>query len=274
MSYDPSLNLVYYGTSNPGPWNAEQRPGDNKYTAGVFARDADTGEAVWFYQMSPHDLWDYDGVNEQVLVDLPINGTMRKTMLRADRDGYLYVMDRTTGEVISADPFVHVTSTTGIDLKSGKPLENEAKKPSVGTVVRDVCPASPGGKDWQPTAYSPKTGYLYIPANNLCMVIFAMPSVVTASAILLLDRLVGTQFYNPAEGGDNLLWQHLFWFFGHPEVYIIFVPALGMVSAIVATFTQRPIFGYRAMVLSLVATGFIGFGLWVHHMTFGLTNMC
>src|SRR3954463_14575558 len=111
ISYDPALNLVYYGTSNPGPWNAEQRPGDNKWTAGVFARDADTGEAVWFYQISPHDLWDYDGVNEQVFADLPIGGKTRKAMMRADRDGYLYVMDRTSGEVISADPFVHVTST-------------------------------------------------------------------------------------------------------------------------------------------------------------------
>ena len=98
------------------------------------------------------------------------------------------------------------------------------------------------------------------------MVIFAMPAVVLGSSFLLLDRLVGTHFYNPAEGGDSLLWQHLFWFFGHPEVYIIFVPGLGIVSAIIATFTQRPIFGYTAMVLSLVATGFIGFGLWVHHM--------
>jgi cytochrome c oxidase subunit I+III len=98
------------------------------------------------------------------------------------------------------------------------------------------------------------------------MVIFAMPAVVLGSTFLLLDRLVGTHFYNPAEGGDTLLWQHLFWFFGHPEVYIIFVPALGIVSSIVATFTQRPIFGYTAMVLALVATGFIGFGLWVHHM--------
>jgi PQQ-dependent dehydrogenase (methanol/ethanol family) len=169
VSYDPGSNLVIYGTSNPGPWNADQRPGDNKWTAGLFARDANTGEAVWFYQMSPHDLWDYDGVNEQVFVDLPLNGTMRKAMLRADRDGYLYVLDRTTGEVISADPFVHVTSTHGIDLKTGKPIENESLHPTPGTVVRDVCPAAPGGKDWQPTAYSPVTGYLYIPSNNLCM---------------------------------------------------------------------------------------------------------
>ena len=98
------------------------------------------------------------------------------------------------------------------------------------------------------------------------MVIFAMPSVVLSSSFLLLDRLVGTHFYNPAEGGDALLWQHLFWFFGHPEVYIIFIPALGMVSQIITTFTQRPIFGYTALVLSVVATGFIGFGVWVHHM--------
>jgi cytochrome c oxidase subunit 1 len=98
------------------------------------------------------------------------------------------------------------------------------------------------------------------------MVIFAMPSVVTSSSMLLLDRLVGTHFFNPAEGGDSLLWQHLFWFFGHPEVYIIFVPALGIVSSVIATFTGRPVFGYPAMVTALVATGFIGFGLWVHHM--------
>ncbi len=98
------------------------------------------------------------------------------------------------------------------------------------------------------------------------MIIFAMPAVMTDSLYLTLDRLVATHFFNPAEGGDAILWQHLFWFFGHPEVYIIFIPALGMVSSIVETFTRRPVFGYPAMVLSLVATGFIGFGLWVHHM--------
>jgi cytochrome c oxidase subunit I+III len=98
------------------------------------------------------------------------------------------------------------------------------------------------------------------------MVLFAMPWVATATQFLAMDRLVATHFFNPAEGGDAILWQHLFWFFGHPEVYIIFVPALGFVSAIVATFTGRPVFGYPAMVLSLIATGFLAFGLWVHHM--------
>jgi PQQ-dependent dehydrogenase (methanol/ethanol family) len=169
ISYDPALNLIYYGTGNPGPWNHEQRPGDNKWTSGLFARDADTGEAVWFYHTGPHDLFDYDDVNESVLVDLPIGGATRKVLLRANRDGYVYVIDRTTGEALSADPFVHVTSTKGIDLERGRPVENDAKKPVLGTVIREICPAAPGGKDWQPSAYSPQTGYLYIPANNLCM---------------------------------------------------------------------------------------------------------
>ncbi|RKR31546.1 cytochrome c oxidase subunit I [Paraburkholderia sp. BL17N1] len=98
------------------------------------------------------------------------------------------------------------------------------------------------------------------------MVLFAMPAVMLASTALILDRLVGTQFYNPALGGDVLLWQHLFWFFGHPEVYLIFIPALGFMSSIIETFARRPIFGYSAMVLSLIATAFLAFGLWVHHM--------
>jgi cytochrome c oxidase subunit I len=106
------------------------------------------------------------------------------------------------------------------------------------------------------------------------LIIFAMPAVMVASTMLILDRLVGTQFFNAAEGGDALLWQHLFWFFGHPEVYIIFLPATGMVSAIIAAFARRPIFGYLPLVLSLVAVGFLSFGLWVHHMfTTGLPQL-
>ena len=98
------------------------------------------------------------------------------------------------------------------------------------------------------------------------VICLAMPAVMLASTFLIMDRLVGTHFFNYAEGGDTLLWQHLFWFFGHPEVYIIFLPATGMVSMIVATFSRRPAFGYTALVLSLIAVGFLSFGLWVHHM--------
>src|SRR5205085_11058135 len=98
------------------------------------------------------------------------------------------------------------------------------------------------------------------------MILFAMPAVMLASTMLIMDRLVGTHFFNPADGGDALLWQHLFWFFGHPEVYFIFIPGLGFMSMIIATFARRPIFGHSAMVLALIATAFFSFGLWVHHM--------
>ncbi len=112
-SYDPELNLVYYGTANPGPWNADMRPGDNKYTSGIFARDADTGQARWYYQLNPHDIFDHDGVNENVLVDIQWKGQPRKVLLHPDRNGYLYLMDRTTGEVLSANPFDYINSSTG-----------------------------------------------------------------------------------------------------------------------------------------------------------------
>jgi PQQ-dependent dehydrogenase (methanol/ethanol family) len=169
ISYDPETNLVYHGTANPGPWNPDLRPGDNKWTCAIFARDADTGQARWAYQWSPHDLHDYDGINEQVLLDLTWNGQPRKVLVRPERNGYVYVLDRLSGEVLSADPFVHVTSSTGVDVKSGKLLGVEAKKPRSGRVTREICPAAPGGKDWQPSAYSPRTGLLYMPHNNLCM---------------------------------------------------------------------------------------------------------
>ena len=174
ISYDPELDLIFYGTGNPGPWNPEQRPGDNKWTTAIFARDPDNGEAVWAYQISPHDLHDYDGINEILLLDLPINGQQRKVAIRPERDGYMYVMDRATGEVLSADPFVHITSTLGVDLKTGRPLPNPATKPEVGKVVRNICPSAPGAKDWQPSAFSPRTGLIYLPHQNLCMDVEAM----------------------------------------------------------------------------------------------------
>jgi lanthanide-dependent methanol dehydrogenase len=169
VSYDPQLDLIYYGTANPGPWNPDLRPGDNKWTDAVFARKPDTGEAVWAYQMSPHDVFDYDGVNESLLVDLPIKGQPRKVMLRAERNGFFYVIDRTNGEVLSAEPFVFTNATKYIDLKTGQPVEDKSKKPGSGQTGRNICPAVPGAKDWEPMAWSPKTGLVYIPAINLCM---------------------------------------------------------------------------------------------------------
>ncbi|HJW77743.1 MAG TPA: methanol/ethanol family PQQ-dependent dehydrogenase [Beijerinckiaceae bacterium] len=169
ISYDPDLNLIYYGTGNPGPWNSDQRPGDNKWTTGIFARDLDSGEARWFYQFSPHDLFDWDGINEQILLDMEWNGQPRKVLVRPERNGYLYVIDRQSGEVLSAEPFGTINATSGVDLKTGQLQYVEAKKPQMNKVVRDICPTASGAKDWNPSAYSPKTGLLYIPHANLCM---------------------------------------------------------------------------------------------------------
>jgi lanthanide-dependent methanol dehydrogenase len=169
VSYDPELDLIYYGTANPGPWNPEVRPGDNKWTTTLFARRPDNGEAVWAYQLTPHDLHDYDGVNENILVDRQWKGQQRKLLLRPDRNGYFYVMDRATGEVLSAEPYGFVNTSTGVDLTTGRLQYNAEKETKTGQVVRYMCPAAPGMKDWQPSAYSPRTGLVYIPHQNLCM---------------------------------------------------------------------------------------------------------
>ena len=168
ISYDPELDLIYYGTANPGPWNPEQRPGDNKWTCGIWARKPDTGDAIWFYQWSPHDLYDHDGINEQILLTLPIKGQQRKVLVRPERNGYVYVLDRATGEVLSATPFAYNTVSKGVDLKTGRLIPNDEKATGVGRVVRMICPPAPGAKDWEPSAYSPITGLVYIPHANLC----------------------------------------------------------------------------------------------------------
>ncbi len=139
-SYDPELNLLYYGSGNPGSWNPDQRPGDNKWSMTIFARDPDTGKAKWAYQKTPHDAWDYDGINENVLVDLTIKGQQRKTLVNFDRNGFSYVLDRGTGELLMADPFVVVTWATGVDLKTGRPIENPEKRTSASKTPRTSVP--------------------------------------------------------------------------------------------------------------------------------------
>jgi PQQ-dependent dehydrogenase (methanol/ethanol family) len=199
ISYDPELNLIYYGTANPGPWNPEQRPGDNKWTAGMFARVPETGEARWFYQTSPHDLFDHDGVNELVLADLDMNGQTRKVAMRADRNGLLYVIDRTSGEVLSAAPFGYVNSNKGVDLTTGRLIPVPEKEPKQNVVVRDICPAAPGMKDWQPMSFSPRTKLLYIPHQNLCEDVEAM----AASYIAGTPFVGASVVYKPGPGGNR-----------------------------------------------------------------------
>ncbi len=169
ITYDPKANLIYYGTGNPSPWNAAQRPGDDKWTCSVFARDPDNGMAKWAYQYNPHDHFDYDGVNESVLLNLKVGGRMQKVMAHADRNGYMYLMNRLTGKVIYAKKFFPDANTIEyVNPKTGRPKYNVAKEPQVGKTVNNICPASTGGKDWQPMAYSPKTGLIYIPHNHIC----------------------------------------------------------------------------------------------------------
>jgi PQQ-dependent dehydrogenase (methanol/ethanol family) len=179
-SYDPKLNLVYYGTSNPAPWSAAVRGNDssevgkftNLYTASVVAMNPDTGNIAWHYQFTPHDAWDYDGVNELVFADLPMNGKTTPVIMQANRNGFFYVIDRANGKLLSAKQFVDgVNWATGIDLKTGAPIEapNNSKRPGLKRKASDVCPNLLGGKNWMPMSYNKVTGLVYIPTMNLCM---------------------------------------------------------------------------------------------------------
>ena len=170
MSYDPETNLFFYGTGNPGVWNPDQRPGDNKWSCTLFARDADTGEARWAYQFTAHDAWDYDEIMENVLVDMDWQGRQRKLVIHPGRTGFVYVLDRESGELLSAEKFEESTNwASGYDLKSGKPNEDPRYRTHYGVVTSGICPSSTGAKDFIPSAFSPRTGLLYIPAHNTCM---------------------------------------------------------------------------------------------------------
>jgi PQQ-dependent dehydrogenase (methanol/ethanol family) len=169
ISYDPELNLIYYGTGNPGVWNPDLRPGDNKWSSSLIARDVDTGMARWAFQISPHDAWDYDEVMENVLVDMQYQGRMRKLLIHPGRTGFVFVLDRQTGELLSAETYQPVNWASGFDLREGGPIEVPEKRPHYGSVTRNICPSATGAKEWNPSAFSPRTGLLYIPAHNTCM---------------------------------------------------------------------------------------------------------
>ena len=169
VTYDPATNTIFYGTSNPGAWNPDLRPGDNLWATTMFARDATTGEARWAFDMTPHDEWDYDGVNEDVIADITINGQPRKVVVNFGRDGFAYTIDRTTGEALVVQPFKPTNWATGFDFKSGRPIRDSTKATHQGHLTDSICPSSTGAKDQEPSAFSPKTGYFYLPSTNLCM---------------------------------------------------------------------------------------------------------
>ncbi len=169
ITYDPELNLVFYGTSNPGVWDQDMRPGDNKWSATVFARNPDTGAAVWAYQLTPHDGWDFDAISENIAVDIPYNGDpAHKVLVQFDKNGYAYTWDRATGQILVAQPFETVNWSTGIDLTTGLPAVDPTKLTHEGVWTNNICPTPLGGKDYEPASFSPKTNLFYVPAINLC----------------------------------------------------------------------------------------------------------
>ncbi len=177
-SYDPELNLIYYGSGNPSTWNPKQRPGDNRWSMTLWARDLDTGKAKWVYQTTPHDEWDYDAINEVVLADQTIGGVKRKTAVHFDRNGFAYTLDRVTGELLVAekyDPAVNWASKVDMDKSSatyGRPLvvsKYSTEQNGEDTNTQNVCPAALGSKDEQPVSFNPETELFYVPTNHVCM---------------------------------------------------------------------------------------------------------
>ncbi len=170
FTYDPQLDLIYYGTANPGVWNPDQRLGDNKWSASIFARRPDTGDVKWVYQLTPHDGWDYDAMNEVTVIPDPngVTSSRGKVLVHFNKNGFAYMLDAATGKVLSAPPFVHTTWASGIDLTTGAPNVNAGMNPRENNITRNICPSPLGGKEFSPAAYSPQTGLFYIPAINFC----------------------------------------------------------------------------------------------------------
>ena len=169
IAYDPQLDLIYFGTDNGTPWNQEQRSGgkgDNLFISSIVAVKADTGEYVWHYQVNPGESWDYSAVQQFILADLNIGGQPRKVLMQAPKNGFFYVLDRTNGKLLSAKAFVPVTWAKGIDIATGRPIENPQARYKDGEVDLQM-PAPLGAHNWHPMSFSPKTGYVYIPAQSM-----------------------------------------------------------------------------------------------------------
>ena len=165
-SYDPELDLVYWGIGNAGPWNPGGRPGDNLYTASVLAIKPKTGEIVWYYQLVPNEMFDLDATWEWILGDIPVDGAKRKVMMHFSRGGFLYVLDRTSGKLLSAKPFEKVNWATHVDMATGRPVESDvSKKVRAGEQI-ELWPGQWGAKNWAHAAFSPETGLLYANTNH------------------------------------------------------------------------------------------------------------
>ena len=244
FSYDPGLDLVYYGTGNPSTWNPAQRPGDNRWAMAIVARDATTGVARWVYQMTPHDQWDYDGVNEMILTDQEVEGQRRRLLTHFDRNGFGYTLDRATGALLVAqkfDPSVNWAKRIELDPASpayGRPVVDERYAPGTtgeDETVTGICPGALGAKNQQPAAYSPATGLFYVPTNHMCMDyepfhVTYTPGQPYVGATLTLHPPPGTDRTGAFIAWDNLLGR-IKW--SIPEPFSVWSGALATAGGVV-----------------------------------------
>ena len=174
-SYDPDLDLVFWGTGNPSPWNPTTRKGDAHWTNSVIALRPKTGERVWFYQAMPEDPFDYDGVQQPVIATLPVKGKPTKVVMQANRNGFFYVIDAATGKLIAANPFGKVNYADGVDLQTGRPRYNQVYKDALAGKKVEVWPSVSGVTNWQSMSFSPRTGLAYINTMHVGMTYEALP---------------------------------------------------------------------------------------------------
>jgi lanthanide-dependent methanol dehydrogenase len=239
ISYDPQLNLVYYGSGNPSTWNPVQRPGDNKWSMTIFARNPDTGVAKWVYQMTPHDEWDYDGINEMILADIPVKGKETKALVHFDRNGFGYTLNRETGELLVAEKYdPKVNWATHVDMKTGRPEVVKQYSTQAGGEdhnSQNICPAALGSKDQQPAAFSPTTHLFYVPTNHVCMDYEPFKVSYTAG-----QPYVGATLSMYPPKGDNHLGNFIAWDAGQgkimwsdPEPFSVWSGALATAGGVV-----------------------------------------
>jgi lanthanide-dependent methanol dehydrogenase len=238
-SYDPQLNLIYYGSGNPSTWNPVQRPGDNKWSMTIFARNPDTGVAKWVYQMTPHDEWDYDGINEMILADIPVKGKETKALVHFDRNGYGYTLNRETGELLVAEKYdPKVNWATQVDMATGRPQVVKQFSTQAGGEdhnTQQICPAALGSKDQQPAAFAPTTKLFYVPTNHVCMDYEPFKVSYTAG-----QPYVGATLSMYPPKGDNNLGNFIAWDAGtgkivwsDPEPFSVWSGALATAGGVV-----------------------------------------
>ena len=238
-SYDPQLNLIYYGSGNPSTWNPTQRPGDNKWSMTIFARNPDTGVAKWVYQMTPHDEWDYDGINEMILADIPVKGKETKALVHFDRNGFGYTLNRETGELLVAEKYdPKVNWATHVDMATGRPEVVKQYSTQAGGADHNsqgICPAALGSKDQQPAAFSPETKLFYVPTNHVCMDYEPFKVTYTAG-----QPYVGATLSMYPPKGDNNLGNFIAWDAGSgkivwsdPEPFSVWSGALATAGGVV-----------------------------------------